>query len=330
MWQLENKTPFAAERCFVRDKRGAEIWVVAVKATFHFTLDGTLRLAEPQTPVFREPRYRGAPGRSSLLWDADLVHTKASTDLLLQGHAYAPGGRAIPWLDVSLRAGPCAKSLRVYGDRSWQSSYGLLKPSAPEPFTRMPILYERALGGTQERRNPVGVGLALSRDDVEGLPAPNIEYPDWLMTSWKDRPPPAGFGPIDRSWSPRAELAGTYDGKWRSERAPLLPEDFDERFHQCAPADQQIPGHLKGGEPVTLRHLTAEREEVTLVLPRLWLGFQTFLGRDVIDHRANLLTVLFEPDELRFTMTWGTHLPCQNKEHKLERTRIFEKELLAL
>ena len=32
MWQVDNRTPFAAERGWVRDRNGAEIWLVAVKA----------------------------------------------------------------------------------------------------------------------------------------------------------------------------------------------------------------------------------------------------------------------------------------------------------
>lgn len=341
MWQLDNRTPFAAERCFVRDTRGSEVWLVAVKASFHFTLDGTTHLLEQPPEFSLKPRYVGEPGRSSLQCEVDLVHNKAATDVLLHGHAHAPRGRPAPQVDVMLKVGSQTKAVRVYGDRTWhQRQLGQPQLSAPEPFVRIPLLYERAFGGTDpsaaargeqgatERRNPVGMGLALSAEDIDARPVPNLEYPHAPITSWTDKPPPAGFGPIDRSWSPRVELAGTYDSHWEEERAPLLPLDFDVRFHQCAPQDQQVPGHLKGGEPVTLRHLTPERDEVTFALPRHWFGFLTFFGRETVEHRAELQTVLIEPDVFRLTMTWGTSLPCQNKEHKLERTRIWQKELL--
>ena len=35
-------------------------------------------------------------------------------------------------------------------------------------------------------------------------------------------------------------------------RQPLLPDDFDDRYFQFAPADQQAPAFLRGGEPVVL------------------------------------------------------------------------------
>ncbi len=38
---LNNKTPFAAERSWVRDRNGAEVWLVAVKGTFNILPDGT-------------------------------------------------------------------------------------------------------------------------------------------------------------------------------------------------------------------------------------------------------------------------------------------------
>ena len=49
MWQVDNRTPFAAERGWVRGRDGTEIWLVAVKATFYILPDGstevTYRLA---------------------------------------------------------------------------------------------------------------------------------------------------------------------------------------------------------------------------------------------------------------------------------------------
>ena len=45
MWSVTNRTPYAAERCWVRDKNGAEVWLVAVKGTFLIGPDGVLRKA---------------------------------------------------------------------------------------------------------------------------------------------------------------------------------------------------------------------------------------------------------------------------------------------
>ena len=82
---------------------------------------------------------------------------------------------------------------------------------------------------------------------------PNVEYASKGLGMFPGPQRPAGFGPIARHWSPRVKFAGTYDAKWKQERLPLSPADFDDRFYLCVPEDQQAPSYLKGGEPVELR-----------------------------------------------------------------------------
>ncbi len=333
MWTITNNTPFAAERCWVRDKDGAEVWLAAVKGTFLIDADGSTHLAEEQEEVRMPPEFRGDPSETSLLYDSDLVHKKAATDVLLDGHAYAPGSAPTTEVDVTLKVGPIDKTLRVIGDRLWQNSLLGMKMSRPEPFTQMPLAYERAFGGTDqlsdnpkhhdwERRNPVGRGFATRAEHLIDTLAANLEAPNQPISHWKSRPPPAGFGPIAGHWSPRIELGGTYDGKWEKERLPLLAEDFDEGFHQSAPPDQQVPGFLHGGEQVELRNLTPGGL-LRFRLPRVTLGIRTmFDDGEERDHRAVLHTVALEPDVPRVMMVWHTHLPCHHKVLKLLTTRI--------
>ena len=208
----------------------------------------------------------------------------------------------------------------------------------PRPFLNMPLAYERAFGGWDARpgeaekqdwepRNPVGTGFAVSPEHSIGSKAPNVEYPGSLVRSWEDRPEPAGFGPIAHHWSPRVELAGTYDEKWMNERFPLVPGDFDDRFYQCAPPDQQISGYLTGGEPVELTNLTPGGF-LSFRLPTVAMSFMThFYGRQGSGHQAVLNTIILEPDVPRVMMVWVTELPCYNYGLKLERTVIdLEKE----
>ena len=123
MWVLKNNTPFAAERTWVRDKRGAEVWLVAVKGTFSINPDGSLQLAEEQEEVNIAPKFRGDPETSSLLHETDLPHLKKNTDILIEGHAYAPGGRPTTKVDVGFKIGKIKKTLRVTGDRIWKNSF---------------------------------------------------------------------------------------------------------------------------------------------------------------------------------------------------------------
>ncbi len=333
MWAIVNKTPFQAERGWVRDKDGAEVWLVAVKGTFLIEADGTLRLAEEQEEVRLAQVFRGDPAETSLLYDSDLVHKKSATDVLVHGHAYAPRGRPATQVDVTLKLGPIHKTLRVIGDRYWRNSALGLRMTPPEPFLKIPLTYERAYGGTDqisenpkhhdwERLNPVGRGFATRTEHLIDTPMANVEAPKRPIRSSMSRPPPAGFGPIAGHWSPRVELAGTYDEKWERERQPLLAVDFDERFHQSAPADQQVPGFLRGGEEVVVRNLTPSGI-LKFLLPRVTLGFVTHFDRqDNQRHRGCLHTVILEPDVPRVLMVWHTNLPCHNKGLKLLSTTV--------
>jgi len=335
MWQVDNRTPFAAERGWVRDRNGAEVWLVAVKCTFDIRPDGSTAISADQPPVLRTPEYHGEPGKSSIKYEADLVLTKPTTDVILVGHAYAPGGHPVSALDAGFRIGPLEKLLRITGDRTW----GALGPSAPAPFDRMPIVYERAFGGGDPRsahperdwdwRNPVGTGFAVSRDNLSGVPLPNVEYPDDCVRGWKDRPRPGGFGAIACHWQPRVRFAGTYDDAWVKTRLPLAPHDFDDRFFQCAPEDQRPSAFLRGGEPVALHHLTPDGD-VRFALPKVFLGFETRFyggGREIHKDRR-LHSVILEPDFPRVSLVWHSALPCHVKVQKLDRTILTLKTAL--
>lgn len=336
MWQVDNRTPFAAERGWVRDRNGAEVWLVAVKATFEVRPDGTTEIAKDQPPVLRLPEHFGEPGKSSIRYDADLVLTKKTTDVIVVGHAYAPMGRPVAELDVGFRVGPVQKTLRVFGDRIWGTSGA----SAPQPFEKLPLVYERAYGGvdpnskTPEKdwdwRNPVGTGFAVSGSHAEGTRLPNIEDPKYLISSWRDRPAPAGFGVIASHWQPRVGLAGTYDDHWVKTRQPLLAEDVDDCFFQCAPRDQQSPAFLLGGESVALMNLSPKEASLRFRLPRVHLGFETcfYGGARERNKVRKLHTVIFEPDFPRVSLVWHSALPCHFKVTKLERTIITLKETL--
>lgn len=339
MWQVDNRTPFAAERGWVRDRDGAEVWLVAVKASFDILPDGSTAVAKEQPPVLRLPEHHGEPGQSSIVYDADLVLTKKTTDIVVVGRAHAPGGRAVSQLDCGFQVGPVRKLLRVFGDRSW----GALGPTRPEPFVTMPLVWERAYGGVDRKsdapekdwdwRNPVGTGFAVSSRNAQGLALPNIEDPKQLIGAWNDRPAPAGFGVVASHWQPRVGFAGTYGEKWMKTRAPLLAEDMDERWYQSAPADQQAPAFLRGGEPVVLHNLSPQGR-LQFVLPKVYLGFETrfYDGTRQLHDRRVLHTVILEPDHAsgaRVSLVWHSALPCHFKVQKLERTVVTLKADLS-
>jgi hypothetical protein len=332
MWHVNNLTPFAVDRGWVRDRNGTEIWLVAVKATFDILPDGSTEVSIEQPPVLRVAEHHGEPGHSSIRYDADLVLTKRTTDVIVVGHACALQGQTVTHTDAGFKVGPVQKILRVFGDRAW-SGFGA---SAPQPFEKIPLMYERAYGGVdtnsgtpdidREWRNPVGMGYAASARNAAGRPLPNVEDPKQLIGAWDDRPPPAGFGAIECHWPARAGYAGTYDEHWVKTRQPLLAEDLDDRYFQCAPVDQQAPQFLRGGEPVILHNLHP-RGRIQFRLPKLYFGFETrFYDRSRELHRNRRLhTVILEPDFPRVSLVWHSALPCHFKVQKLERTVVTLK-----
>ena len=339
MLELDNRTPYAAERTIVMNKAGEKSWVVAVKATYHVRMDGTTELAEVQKPLFYSAEHIGEPGKSSILYEADMIPTKPATDVLVNGQAYAPADKPTAAVDVSIRVGPLKKRLRVFGDRHWYTGIlGRLKQSSPVKFERMPITYERAFGGWDMTdpdpvkqqlysKNPIGRGFVTKKHHLKESALPNVEHPSHLISAWNDRPAPGGFGAIASYWSPRLDWGGTYDEEWMKDKFPLLPDDFDDRFYQCALPDQQVSEFLRGGEDVTLENLT-ESGSLHFTLPKVRLNFLTRFGKQKQEHRASLQTVVIEPDVPQVIMVWQTSLACHHLLDQLDVTIVREKRYI--
>lgn len=339
MWAINNTTPYLAEGTWVQDKDANKIWLVVVKATFDVLPDGSIRLAGDQAPVLRIGKPFGEFGKSSLDCEADLLGLKLGTDLLVNGSAWVPRGGRVSTMDIQVAVGSMKKRLRVFGDRFWErNSARAVAISAPHPFESMPIQYERAYGGWDrhapdpvdhrlDARNPVGTGFVLRSENCIGMRLPNVEYLGQLIGSWKDRPAPAGLNAIDCSWSPRRELAGTYDEGWRQNRFPFWAEDFDPHYNNCAPKDQQPGRFLTGGEPVELLNLSPGGR-LAFNLPRIYPVFRTRFGSKRVDHPGQLCTVIIEPDTPRVIMAWQTSLVCNRRIDDLDETVVREATYL--
>ena len=331
MWQIDNRTPFSAGQGWTRNLDGAETWIVIVKATFDILEDGSTRVSEVQPPPIHSPVYRGEPGQSSIQLEHDFVLAKTTTDVAVNGTAYAPGGRPASSVDVAVRVGSVDKTLRVTGDRSWNLGGTVL--SQPEPFVTMPLAYERSFGGVDPETarpdvdwywpNPVGTGFATSERSATRVRVPNIEYPNDPVRSWKSRPRPAGLGFIGSHWEERAKFAGTYDKAWSESRQPLLPSDFDLRHYQAVARDQQTAAFLVGGEDVLLINLTPVGL-LRFQLPKVTFRLETrFMDDTRREHESPLLhTVILEPDHSRVSLVSHSAIECHASVYKLDHTRV--------
>ena len=91
---LTNATKFRAATTMGMEPSGRELVVVAVKGTFAFPVEGgeVLR-AKRQAPLVEADVFAGEPGLSAPLAESDFAPKKPKCDVLLNGTAYAPGGK---------------------------------------------------------------------------------------------------------------------------------------------------------------------------------------------------------------------------------------------
>jgi hypothetical protein len=329
MLELDNQTPFAASLVPINDASGVANVVAIVKATYDIVQGKRLTLAEEQRPIALVDQHRGEPGVSSTIYESDVALHKPGTDLVLVGDAHAPGGRPVSELDVQFGVARWDKSIRVIGDRAWFRMAREVRHSSPLSFTTMPLIYERAFGGTDqsspdprqhgwEPRNPVGTGFRAEVSGVEKHPLPNLEDPRALIRSWTDRPAPQGYGFVGRHWSPRLQFAGTYDAEWERTRAPLLPADFDHRYFQAGSSGLVATPHLEGSERVRARNVSAAFPLLELDLPGHRVGIVAHHRNRAAEVGTALLdTLVLFTGEAQLVLVWRARFVCPGSLYNL-------------
>ena len=305
------------------DREGRELVIVAVKATYAFPEGGQQpQLSGQQIPLTTSDQFSGEPGKSAPVYEADLAHRKGLCDVLLNGSAHAPGGMPAVEVPVGLKVGSMLKTFNVVGDRIWQAGALRLSVTQPLPFLALPVSYDNAFGGVDPGArdaskvktylaNPVGCGYCPSGRELDGRKLPNTEESQRSVSDPQGRYQPMSFGSVGRNWQPRASFAGTYDQTWMDYRAPFWPDDFDDRYFQAAPSDQQIP-YPRGEVEVALKNLTPLGGLVRFNLPTFEprILFVPHRGAP-LEHTAMTDTVLLEPDLQRFSLTARFALPMR-------------------
>jgi len=325
--------------------RGEHIFSVIVKRTYRIVSEGRVERAETDRALRQIDQYYddGDPEWSTVQHESELAPMKASTDVVVIGKAYAPRGAPTERLTVGVQVGDRKKTLVVTGNRRCSYREGT-EPlfTDPVPFTEMEIRYDRAYGGRDEKslpdvpflypRNFMGAGVVLRNveEAVEGLPLPNIEDPQDLMTPerlfieepdrWHLQPLPQGFGWRQRTWYPRAALLGSYPPfldpgtVTAEERMGLLPKDHVALAKQSRlrPKESQfangasfgmIFASLKGDEPVALGRLTPEGI-LKFTLPGDTPAIGLDLGQGMKPLEPHLHTVSIRPDDLEVDLVW--------------------------
>jgi uncharacterized protein YjbI with pentapeptide repeats len=237
--------------------------------------------------------------RGECHYPGDFADFKLNAEVLLRGTCFTPRGKPLAECGVRFAVGAWSKLLRVTGPRLWTDNFVGAATSAPIPFAFMPLTWANAFGGPGHPHNPVGMGLDAPR-------LPTVEYPAQGLRARADRPPPAGFGPLNPAWPPRAGKVGkAYGRKYLEERAPYYAEDFDYAYFSAAPPDQQWKGYLRGDEEVSFQNLHPAAPLFSARLPglrvRAFVIDQTGRFREV----AMVLDTLFaDVDAGQLSLVW--------------------------
>jgi hypothetical protein len=336
--ELINSTRMVAGYTLATDPSGRELLVVAVKGTFRIPIEqgARLELHEEQLPLVMSDVFFGAPGLSAPKYEIDFAPRKQRCDVLLNGQAHAPGGKPTDRVTVGLKIGSWSKSFAVVGDRVWVASEGP-RSTAPAPFVTMPISYDYAFGGVDQRHedpgqhdafmpNPSGRGYHKHLVDewLEGSPLPNTEELAVEVQQPDGAYRPMSFGVLGRHWEPRYRYAGTYDQNWLDNVAPFLPSDFEERYFQAAPLDQQLPLPV-GEQKISLLNLTADgRRDFTL--PHFEAPIYVFPKKGEREELTALAdTIIVEPDLERVTMTWRIARPLRKNMFEVAQVLVGRK-----
>ncbi|TWB49105.1 hypothetical protein FBZ98_107138 [Rhizobium sp. ERR 922] len=354
--ELINRLPFPAMAFRQFDNDGKLDCVVAVRGTFLHNQGQPLEIMREQEEFQWEDAYDGDPHKGVLLRQTDLTPEKSGTDVTFLGNAYAPEGRPSTNWTVSLRVGHLEKKLRVYGERFWKpvvrdawAGFSAKKPkrvlkdwrlSETTPVSVLPMTWSKAYGGEVpgtgdpdadipadvEVYNPLGCGIVNLDMEPGSAPvrAPQIMIDNDEQLDWRAAAKPEGFGPISPWWRFRQKHSGTYDEHWLNERHPLLPDDFDPLFWQCAHPDLIATPHLLGDEDYRLENLHADLSWATGQLPGLTFGVHC-MREDIGEwHVLKLDGVHFDwRSDDRVLLTWRVRFPLpEAADARLTLTRV--------
>jgi len=208
-----------------------------------------------------------------------------------------------------------------------------MRSTLPIPFHALPLAWHLAFGGTDrtfpdaadarsDARNPVGRGFQMNSrtEAIEGRLLPCIEHPKSRIARWDDRPEPIGFGPVPRFAAERARYAGTYDQRWMDDLLPFLPSDFDDRYFQAAPPDQQLDALTEG---MVFGCLNMNESGIFRVrLPRLSVPVSFIFDDRIRVPTVTPDTLILQPHEGRAVLLGRARAPLPRKFTRLREVLV--------
>jgi hypothetical protein len=332
---------------------GEFILGVLVKRTYDIVAGKRCTRAEADRKLLGGDQPYGDPLNSSIEFEADFVPFKLATDVVLNGKAHAPRGKATAAFTAALQVGPHRKDVRVIGDRVCRYREGGDPTfTDPKPVAAMELKYENAYGGvdiyTDPRipcaypRNYLGKGFVVSKSKkaVDNLALPNLEDPKDPLTPaglscgevqhWERQPMPQSFGWFPKVWRPRALLAGVlpadraFEQEMRAAYAKFLPPAERKTYAQSKLPDMDfrffngasqglVLPFLAGDEQVRLTNLTPEGE-TSFQLPGERPEIGLDIGEGMKDSAVFLHTVMIRMEDRQLDLVWRAAFPYRGPD----------------
>ncbi|HVY48257.1 MAG TPA: DUF2169 domain-containing protein [Minicystis sp.] len=321
--ELTNRTPLSAYVAVTdADQQKERLGLLVAKATFTFA-EGQAELeTQHPLPVQLED---GAHAHGVLPCEVVPRHTNAF-ELGAIAAAYSEEEAPVARRDVAITIGAERRELVVFGDRRWEpDATGALSPGAPEPFTRMPIAWDRALGGSasveideesflelRHPLNPAGRGArldhlvdAVARDLgvqpprptwTRDLRMPNVESKASPLERYGDEPLPVCWAPVPSS-SPLLNGRTFEILQRRDTSADVYVGESLLRTHRdfvlaAPPRGAVCLEGLAPGPPLRF----------PLRLPDVWIDFDGHAGVTTLRAMAHAMLLLV--DERRYAVTY--------------------------
>jgi len=283
---LDNKTEIPATLLKTAVAEDAMLGCVIARPSFELKGRELVPSAEAARDIgmaLQETTHGTFPG--------DVPYLLGGVDVFVTGKAHAPRGEPVPRLRVDLSVGErFRRAVEVIGDRRWQKKRRGLVASDPEPFTEMPLSYDRAFGGSVQSdegefrftHNAAGRGVYFEEEHAENGPLPNLEDPEHLVANFDDHPDPICFAPypIDGSLKPLSSVELVGEGE-DTELRRILPTCFNQAHPKLVIPAQDAPkvgdeivvtnvrpdGDLRFALPDVVLHAHVQLEDRGYVFP---------------------------------------------------------------
>lgn len=287
------------------------------KASYQYDLEGRVQPLDESEPLSQSYEYpEDDPDQHAPQCFRETVPFKQGSEIVLFATAHCTAPRPGFNVEVALSTEEgirWRKTLSVIGPRTWKKTLFGAAFTQPEPITELPLRYEYAYGGRNDKKendafaaNPVGrgyLGEGLKKTDQNEVQLPQIEDPGQPIKSPSDKPAPQGFGPIPSHWQPRQAAFKSLDEEKAAARLYPFSGPLPDTAYHSAPRDQWFDKPLHGPARLTLTGLSKslpehQALEIDWTIPSLELLWKTRTTETPLSLKADTLIVDTEKQQL--------------------------------